>query len=306
MFKEYFTYSKRERNAIIILLLIIIASIIIPFFYQPKFNTNKINIALADSINALQKTSTTAKKYSKNWSNQQSDFNDEKVTEIILFYFDPNTLDMDGWKKLGLRDKTINTILNYISKGGKFRTPEDIRKIWGLKKEEADRLIPYIRIKPDETYKTSANRTKQVINTNKNEKKSLLDINTVTAWQLKQIPNIGNSLPYKIVTYREKLGGYLFIHQLKEVYEMTDTLYHNILPYIQLIPIKIKKINLNKATEYDLSMHPYIDKNIAKAIVIQRTKYGTYNSIQELKTKIVFLKEEVFLKFEPYITVQDE
>ena len=32
-----------------------------------------------------------------------------------LFAFDPNILDAAGWKKLGLRDKTINTIQNFIS-----------------------------------------------------------------------------------------------------------------------------------------------------------------------------------------------
>ena len=44
-------------------------------------------------------------------------------------------------------DKTIHTILNYRNKGGRFKQPEDLRKIYGLQKEEADLLIPYVQIK---------------------------------------------------------------------------------------------------------------------------------------------------------------
>ncbi|ULT43472.1 hypothetical protein KRR40_08600 [Niabella defluvii] len=44
----------------------------------------------------------------------------------ILFSFDPNTLDADGFKKLGLRDKTIRTLLNYRNKGADSAN----RKTW--------------------------------------------------------------------------------------------------------------------------------------------------------------------------------
>ncbi|MEI9908826.1 MAG: hypothetical protein WDO71_03640 [Bacteroidota bacterium] len=37
-----------------------------------------------------------------------------------LFHFDPNTIDEEGWKKLGLKEKTIHTIQNYLRKGGHF------------------------------------------------------------------------------------------------------------------------------------------------------------------------------------------
>ena len=49
------------------------------------------------------------------------------------FYFDPNTLSKDGWQKLGIRDKTIKTIQNYLSKGGHFRKPEDLQRVYGLR-----------------------------------------------------------------------------------------------------------------------------------------------------------------------------
>jgi len=68
------------------------------------------------------------------------------ATAIHYFKFDPNELDAAGWKQLGIRDRTIQTILNYRSKGGRFRKPEDLRKIWGMLPADADRLIPYCSI----------------------------------------------------------------------------------------------------------------------------------------------------------------
>ena len=53
----------------------------------------------------------------------------EKKFETIkaeLFYFDPNTASAADWRRLGIKDKTIHTILNYLTKGGKFYKPEDI------------------------------------------------------------------------------------------------------------------------------------------------------------------------------------
>jgi competence ComEA-like helix-hairpin-helix protein len=117
------------------------------------------------------------------------------------------------------------------------------------------------------------------------------------------LPNIGTSLPYKIVNYREKLGGFISVQQIKETYGMVDSIYNTILPYLQIKTIELRKININTATDYDLSVHPYIDKSIAKAIVIYRTKYGGYSTVADIK-KIVFITNEVFNKIAPYLSVE--
>jgi hypothetical protein len=57
-----------------------------------------------------------------------------------LFRFDPNTLSIEGWKKLGVKEKVIQTIRHYIDKGGKFRRAEDLKRIYGLMPEQADRF----------------------------------------------------------------------------------------------------------------------------------------------------------------------
>ncbi|MBI3137833.1 MAG: helix-hairpin-helix domain-containing protein, partial [Sphingobacteriales bacterium] len=69
-----------------------------------------------------------------------------KRPEGRLFIFDPNTITPEGWQQLGLREKTIKTILNFVSKGGRFRKPIDLKRIYGLFPDEYERLAPFIHI----------------------------------------------------------------------------------------------------------------------------------------------------------------
>ena len=129
----------------------------------------------------------------------------------------------------------------------------------------------------------------------------LLNANTASSYDLKKLPGIGNSLPYKIVNFREKLGGFLNMQQVKETYGMTDSIFQSILPLVHVLPITIKKLNINTASDFELNAHPYIDKRLSKAITIYRSQHGNYKSVNELKN-IVFITDEVLQKITPYLT----
>ena len=304
IFKDYFTFSKRDRIAVIIILFIIGVFAILPYFFSVKKKKTLVDEKLQQQITQLQQNKPKSN-YNKqdaednNWQPYapQSNNNNEAYTKGEVFEFNPNTLDANGWKRLGIREKTINTIFNYLNKGGKFRTPEDIRKIWGLRKEDADRIIPYAKIEGEKSNNYYKNNYSKVTTP-----PSLLDANTATAQDLKNLPGIGSSLPYKIINFREKLGGFLNMVQIKETYGMTDSVFQSILPYLHVLPTEIKKLNINTASEYDLNAHPYIDKTVAKAITIYRSQHGGYVSVNDVK-KIVFITQEVFNKIAPYLSV---
>lgn len=301
--RDYFTFSKKERIAAIVLIVIITVFIFLPNFFSVKKEKVIVDDDTKQKILSQQQKKSFYKNYQKNYDNETDYYNNNGETNansIILFEFDPNTLDVNGWRKLGLREKTINTILNYVSKGGKFKQPDDIRKIWGLRQDEADRLIPYIKIN---NTTTSYSKNVQPQNKTTNNTEVFLDINTATVEQLKTIPNIGNQLPYKMVSFREKLGGFVYMAQVKETYGMTDSIFQKILPYLHLQHIEIRKLNLNTATEYEFNAHPYIDKTLSKALVIYRTQHGGYKLVTDVR-KIVFLTEDIFKKIEPYLKVE--
>lgn len=293
--KDYFTFSRKERVALIILILLISIFIVLPYVISFKKNAPLINENLQQQVTQLLvKDSLPNNNLTTNEISNEKPFTENTAYE--MFEFNPNTINEEGWKKLGLKDKTIKTILNYRSKGGKFKTPEDIRKIWGLKKEDADRIIPYAKIE---------SKTNNILNTKEGAIKSTvkIDINIATPQEWFTIPNMDRSLAYKIIKYKEKLGGFLTIQQVKETYGLTDSLFKTIEPYLILQTTNIKKININTADDYTLSNHPYINKDVAKAIIIYRTQHGAYTKIDDIK-KIVFIKEDLYNKIAPYLAVE--
>lgn len=153
--KDYLSFTKKERIAVIMLIVVIIGVFLLPSLIPAKKdNTNdaaakqffrelaQLKSSKPDSAE-LAPGNDEGAAFSYNEQEKTSHYALEKKE---LFYFDPNTISPVAWKKLGLRNKTIKTIQNYISKGGRFRHPKDIGKIYGMRKEEVERLLPYVHI----------------------------------------------------------------------------------------------------------------------------------------------------------------
>ena len=296
--KEYFTFSRKERVAAIILLLLIVFFLSLPYLFEPKKSKPVIEEELQQQV---LKWKQNEKQNDSVRSKADITFSETAEPTSVLFDFDPNTLGADGWKRLGIQDKIIHIIFNYRSKGGKFYKPDDIRKIWGLQKIDADRIIPYARIANTENRLHQNNFNNQSTVAEKNI--GIVDINTATIEQLMQLPGIGHSLPYRIINFRERVGGFWRLEQLKETYGMTDSIYQIIIPYLKTESSTIKKININSATDYELSKNPFISKDVAKAIVIFRNQHGKFAKLDDLK-KIIFITEETYLKIVPYLKIE--
>ena len=239
----------------------------------------------------------------------QYDQNQGNFQKTALFLFDPNTLSEDGWKKLGLRDKTIKTIQNYISKGGRFKKPEDLQKIYGLRKSDYEKLTPYIRIESTNFVQTIRDETKPAtINETQQSKEykpryTVIDINTADTSDYISLPGIGSRLAARIVNFREKLGGFYSIEQVGETYAVPDSTFQKIKQYLKLENPDIRKININTATIDELKAHPYIKYSLANPIVAYRNEHGPFLKLEDLK-KVMAVTEEVYKKISPYLFSQ--
>lgn len=306
--REYFTFSKKERVAVIILLLLICGFIALPYLFLSTKTVKSVpDKKLTEQLAKLQQNSPPQDITDKSEGEGQQIYQpstDAAPLKFELFPFDPNTIDINGWKRLGLSDKTIHTIVNYRNKGGKFRTAEDIRKIWGLRKEDADRIIPFAKVaitQNQSTYYHSIN--KQIVYKTDNIPLAPLDINTASPQDLMKIPGMDHSIPYKIIRFRDKLGGFWDVQQVKQTYGMNDSLYKVILPFLKIEKTTLRKININSCSVNELNREPFINRDIAQAIIIYRNQHGSYQNIEDIK-KIAFLTEETFQKIIPYLTVQ--
>jgi len=318
--RNYFTFSRKQRNGIVVAIALLFACLVIRFSYSffiaPK--TVAADSAFINQVAALKLSDTNKNIYAKNYTRNYSDADDANYNEPKrenytakgeLFIFDPNTLSAEGWKRLGLRDKTIQTILNYTSKGGKFRQPGDIKKIYGLFPNQAERLMPYVKIATT-SYANSNNaepnnkwpRRDSFPKHNTYFPKTI-DINTADTSAFIALPGIGSKLAARIVNFREKLGGFYSINQLGETYGLPDSVFQKIKPGLTISLNAVTKLNINLADLNTLKSHPGIRYNIANAIVEYRKQHGNYMSVNDLR-KIAIIDEAVFQKLVPYLTIE--
>jgi competence protein ComEA len=315
---DHLAFSRRDRIAIITLLLLIGSVLLLPEFIPAKGprasrNTDTAWIATLQRIEP-DDTQQAARAYKVNDDDNSLAYQYDRPsgkytwkTRGELFEFDPNTLAREGWQKLGLRDKTIATIQNYLSKGGKFRKPEDLQRVYGLFPDEYKRIAPYIRIQPKEetgNYQKLERKDPHFVTSQKTSavRYAIIDINVAdtTAWIA--LPGIGNKLATRIVNFRDKLGGFHSISQVGETFGLPDSTFQKIKQYLKLDNPETRKININTATPEELKAHPYIRYQLANPIIAYRELHGPFGNLEQLK-KIMVITNEVFDKISPYLFI---
>ena len=208
-----------------------------------------------------------------------------------LFPFDPNTATDTDFIRLGLTEKQIQTIRKYQSKGGSFRNKADFFKIYGISESQKKTLTEYVAI---------VEKGKIEHENNAGISKIQIEINAADSIELMKLPGIGDKLSKRIVKYRDLLGGFYSLAQLKEVYGLSEQVIQQIEGMVKVDPARIRKVDLNFADWNELAKHPYIQKNIARQIVKFRTKYGSINESIVLRDSMILNIDE-YARLKPYL-----
>lgn len=297
--KDLFTFSKKERGGIIALLIVMMLSIIV-FIFINQFPTTHLHdySNFKNEIDEFEKQRELAvksnyEKKKKEYSKKHSKYNSQ------LFTFDPNKLSKDSLQLLGLYPKLSERIVKYRNAGGKFKKPDDLKKIYGFPEKKFEEIKSYIQIENSENVPNEINESKE----KKEKVMVLVNINLADTTELKSLKGIGSKLSQRIVKFRTNAGGFYSVEQLTEIYGLKLETLEQIRPFIK-VDDSYSKININTATAEQLKNHPYIYKwNIANAIVNYRTKHGKYNKVEDLK-KTDLVTDEICRKIAPYLTFE--
>jgi DNA uptake protein ComE-like DNA-binding protein len=288
-FQDYFGFSKKEINGIFVLLLILFILILIPYCYQPEVRSNPAELAqFKREIAEFEQSVKSDRAYS---------YRDIPVAKPksksrpAYFEFNPNELSAADWKKLGLSDKQILVIQNYQAKGGKFYKNEDLKKIYVISSEQYQQLEPYIRIDSKKSI------------TSKHEiaySKIIVDLNQTDSTELQNIRGIGPAFASRIIRYRDRLGGFYSLEQLREVYGVDSAKYSQWKLQLKITK-EWKKIAINTATFEELKRHPYLNYKQINAIINYRKQHGPFRDLRDLMP-IALLNAEILRKLEPYLS----
>ena len=276
--KNWFGFTRRERRSAFILLLIIILIIGL------RYTVPESNISIEDITTSVSGIGSPSGFLSRDMSSTGQPFS-----------FDPNTASYDTLIKLGLASKEAHTLINYRNKGGKFRRPEDIKKVYGIEEGKAEKLIPYVEVATDTSEKV---RIKSF-----QKQKPLIDINSCDSATLVRLPGIGPVLSVRIIKYRHLLGGFARIDQLKEVYGLPEETYNLIKGSLFVDTLALTRINVNSADYKELARLPYFEKYEVTAILKYRELKGRITGITDLTENKLITKEKAG-KVRPYLNFE--
>ncbi|MTK52359.1 helix-hairpin-helix domain-containing protein [Paludibacter sp.] len=303
MWKDWFFFSRSQQIGIIILIVIILA-LLAARMILPALTTHTVkkdnfeteaNIFL-DSLKSAPHGNYPPSYHYNNYAENRHESAFDKLPKPVLSRFNPNTADSIQFVRLGIKPKIASNILKYRKKGGKFRKAEDFQKIWGINEEQMQTLLHYIDI-PAETPPPVAATT--YTKTTKTD--AVVELNSADSTILKQVKGIGSGFARRIVGYRKRLGGFVRIDQLREVWGITPEMYAALAPHFSIDKKYVQTINVNKASIERLKYHPYLNFYTAKAIYELRLTRGSLKSINDLKT-IDILDKDLIYKIEPYLS----
>ena len=280
--RKWFSFSKGERIAIITILALILLLILACLFRPSRKSLSDASLHNLDSLLALRQVAIE----------QQQAEKPKEFAELHPFPFNPNTLTEDEWLQMGLTDRQVRNIMNYRAKGGKFYSKNDLGKLYTISEEEFEQLEPFIVLPEVSREKRTKSSSQGGVSTGSttaaaapSEKKPIpiVDLNTVDSITLVELPQIGAYTASRILEFREKLGGFIDVEQLRDVKGVDDARFAAIKPYITLHAIEIRKVDVNRADFKTLVHHPYLSYEQVKRIVNQREKRGMIKNWAQLE-----------------------
>ncbi|WP_238707513.1 helix-hairpin-helix domain-containing protein [Chryseobacterium viscerum] len=179
--------------------------------------------------------------------------NNSVKTKIQYHSFDPNQLDLEGWKTLGFSEKQAVTIINYRDRNlrGSFKSMDDLQKCFVISPEKFQELKPYIKLQEKQQEKTDFSKT---------------DLNAISFRQLIEF-GLDERSAGSIIGFRKKLGGFVNKQQVLSTYNIDQDLVQKLISIAPpLNTSDVPKYSLVEAPEEWLKNHPYFKYSADKII----------------------------------------
>ncbi|MFS4429060.1 hypothetical protein [Chryseobacterium sp. S90] len=182
----------------------------------------------------------------------QNSAKNNTVKKIQYRSFDPNQLDLEGWKTFGFSEKQAITIINYRDRNlrGSFKNPEDLQKCFVISAEKFQEMKPYIKLQEKQQEKTDFSKT---------------DLNTITFRQLIEF-GLDERSAGSMIGFRKKLGGFINKQQILSTYNIDQDLVQKLISIAPLNSSDVPRYSLVDAPEEWLKNHPYFKYSADKII----------------------------------------
>ena len=219
----------------------------------------------------------------------------KRTASIPKDTIDLQTADLHRLVSSGLRSPVASRLIHFRDAGGVIRSRRDLLKIYGMDSTWTIKTnFIFARSMLNEKVAPAAHLQKPQLS---------LDINLADSIQLLMIKGVGPVRARRIILFREKLGGFISMEQLKEVYGIDSLTLKNLYRSSFISQgFDPRKISLNRANWEEFTAHPYLTRKEAAALLAYRTQHGKFDSVRQVLT-VRLLQEEKLLKLLPYLTL---
>ena len=226
-----------------------------------------------------------------------------------IYPFNPNYItDYKGYV-LGMSEREIDKLLAYRKLGKWINSAADFKQVTGVEDSLLNKISPYFKF-PDWVVKKQQEKNiaqgstdkplhKQLSVNKSINPKAQLDINSALEEDLIAVYGIGPAFAKKILRRRADLGAFVSMDQMADFKEFSPEAIAGLQKSFRVgANPQVNAINVNTASLQQLSHFPYFNKEIAKAIITQRSMKGKIdnfdellkiNQISTLKSKIISL-----------------
>ncbi|GAB4399769.1 MAG: hypothetical protein OHK0053_20510 [Microscillaceae bacterium] len=304
--RDYFGFSQKESNGFLVLTGLMGLSLFLPLLVSAFAPLARLSPASARQLDKILATLPPTDSLPTLAAKPAS----------ALFAFDPNQVGEAELTQLGFSPSLQRIFLRYRAKAGGFKRKAQIEKLYGMSPAFYEQIAPYILLaEPSYSSKKYPPRQKKKYPEKRYQDKQSepglstaqpqpappapFDINRADTSQLIRVRGIGPAYARRIVNYREKLGGFAQIEQLREVYGLAPEAIEALLPYVKLETDIYRRIPVNTAEETMLAAHPYLSRNQARAIVNYRLQHGPFAGPEEL-ARVKILDAKTLARFLPY------
>jgi len=267
---NFLRFTKEQRIGIFLLFAIIIVLQLVYFFVD--FNPIEQKDFAKQKWLSLQ-TEVDSLKLAK--SNEKS----------AMYAFNPNFIsDYKGYK-LGMSVEEIDRLLAFRKQNKYVNSAKEFQAVTKVSDSLLNTIAPFFKFpdwvnqeKSNNQYRSYADKTFA-----KKEKIVVIDINQATQEDLIKINGIGEAISLRILTQKEKLGGFVSMEQMKEVWGLSPEVILNLNKHFAITKLPdLNKIDINNASLKELSKFFYFKNDIARQIVKYRSMNGDFKNIEDL------------------------
>lgn len=271
----FYSFTKGQRKGIMVLLLLML------LFQAGYFIVASVDFTFAREQSAQE----------KKWLALQSKIDALKAKKTVnkdtIYPFDPNYIsDYKGYT-LGLSTKEIDRLHKFRKSGKYINSVADFKQVTGVSDSLLAKLAPYFRFpgwvgkKTNVIAKQTVDRPHEI---SKEQKQPLLlDINEALEEDLVKVYGIGPYYARQLLRRRADLGAFVSMDQMDDFTEFSSDAIRGLRERFMVAGRpQVNKVNVNTASLQQLSRFPYFNRDIARAVITQRSMNGKIANVDEL------------------------